>query len=263
MSFRNSSPLFKELFQVGIPLTLAYQAAQLVFALDRQFVSVLFDTQTYGIYAFAYSVVHMVSQIISSASVVLLPSLKQLPEQEAERYYPVMLKIVMMIAGAALVGYFPLEKIIQWYLPDYQASLIYLRIVLPTLIYTCCISVVMFTFYKIEGRSGQYLKICCIVLGIGFLLNLGAYKLGGTAQFISWASVVTVAIWFLIAGNRFSKKRPGQHIKNFMYILILSTAFYAITALPILWWQGALFYLLVYCILTYRDLMNIVYRKTR
>ena len=248
--FRDCRPLFHELFRLGIPLTLAYQAAQLVFALDRQFVSVLFNTAIYGIYSFAYSVVHMVSQIISSASTVLLPSLKQLPKQKIEHYYPITLNIVMMIAGAALIGYFPLEKIIQWYLPDYVTSLSYLRIILPTLIYTCCISVVMFTFYKVENRSGLYLKICCIVLAVGFALNHIAYETVGTTQSISWASAVTVAVWFVLAGRHFEKNRLKRHSGNFVYILLLGASFYVISTLQISWLSGALLYLGAYSAIT-------------
>lgn len=259
--FRSCRPIFQELFRLGFPLTLAYQTAQLVFALDRQFISVLFDTAIYGIYSFAYSIVHMVSQIISSASTVLLPSLKQLPKQKIEHYYPITLNIVMMIAGAALIGYFPLEKIIQWYLPEYITSLSYLRIILPTVIYTCCISVVMFTFYKIENRCSLYLKVCCTVLCLGFLMNFIAYKLAGTPQSISWASVITVALWFALAGRNLASRGTYLHARGLIYILLLSAAFYMTTALGVLWWQGVILYFVAFSIISFPAFARIFRRR--
>lgn len=218
----------KSLFKKGIILTIAYQAAQLALALDRQFVSVLFTTKMYGLYSFAYSLVSMISQLISSISTVMFPTLKKVSKGNVLTYYKPSVSIVSMISGGALLGYFPLQLFIQWYLPEYTGSLDFLKIILPTLVFTSCISVVLFTFYKVLDKNMVYLKCAVITLVVGFILNYVAYMFFKTPQAISWASLVTIIIWYIIAGIYFVKCGQVFHIKSIVYISLLSLAFYMI-----------------------------------
>lgn len=249
-SFSQSRSAIRALFKRGIVLTLAYQAAHMVLALDRQLVSVLFSIEIYGVYSFAYSLVNVISQLISSVSTVLFPALKKKGESGAKRYYNAALRMDAIISGAALLGFFPLKPFLQWFLPEYGASMTYLRIILPALMLTSCISAVMFTYYKITGKVSVYLLCGCIALGIGAALNFGCFLFFRSPEAVSWASVLTAACWYFAAGTYFSKGDMEGHLSRMAYIFLLGAAFYWASQKSLLWWEGMAAYFALYCGIT-------------
>lgn len=235
-----------QLFKKGILLTFAYQISHLAFALDRQFVSLLFSTATYGIYSFAYSIINLFSQLISSISTVLFPVLKKGKKDTALQYYTSALAIISLISGAALSGYFVLKVFVEWYLPDYFGAIEYLRIIMPSLMLTSGISVVMFTYYKIVEKNDIYFGCGCFALILGCIMNLVAYHIFKTPQAISWASIFTILCWYYVTGLYFTKNQRKRYALIFFYIVIIETIFYVFSALQISWWKGMIGYLVIY-----------------
>ena len=52
-----------------------------ILTIDRQFVSVLFDIETYASYAFAYNLLSLITTVISAISTVLYPTIKTYDEK--------------------------------------------------------------------------------------------------------------------------------------------------------------------------------------
>ena len=220
-----------QLFKTGIFLTIAYEVAHLIFALDRQFVSVLFDTKTYSIYSFAYNLISMVTTIVSAVSVVLFPMLKRQDKDTIMVTFTKSMAAIEMVAFGSLIGYQPLSFIVCFFLPEYIDSLKYLYIIFPGLALSCCISIVMFTYYKAIDRHVEYFKVSCIVLGITILLNAIAYNIFHDPMFISIASIITLLIWYSLCQRYFIKKYRIQWKKNTTYIFIMTFCFYSINGI--------------------------------
>lgn len=230
------------LFKSGICLTLAYQVAHLVLVLDRQFVSMFYATEVYSLYAFAYSIIAVFTKLISSVSQVLFPMLRRIKMEAAISYYPKAQEAVAIVAGLALAGYFPLTWMIQWVLPEYTGALEYFRVVLPASMFTSCISVTMFTFYKVLDENMIYFKSGCIALAVGIGMNISAQMIFRTPAAISWASVLTVAVWYLMAGRYFVLQYGIRWKRDFLYILFLSCVYYVISFLTENWLGGLFLY---------------------
>lgn len=238
------------LFRQGILLTVAYQVSHLVFMLDRQFVSVLYDTKEYAVYSFAYNIVTLINTMIASLSVVLLPMLKRADRSYIEAYFGKTLSAIAVLVGAAIICYFPLVVFIDWFLPAYQGSVVYLKIVVPSLMYSCCLSVVMFTFAKILDQNLGFFKTGLLALAIGFVTNAAAYAIFGTPESISCASLLTLGGWFLIEGRRLGKTVNGKISREFAYITVLAVGFLAITLLLPSVWLGCAVYVVFYLVAT-------------
>lgn len=235
-SFSDGREEIRSLFQTGIILTIAYQIGHLVFALDRQFVSLLFPTEVFAHYSFAYTMINMVSTMIASISIVLLPMLKKTGQEYVNRHYAQILAVIASLAGASLAGYYPLNAFIQWFLPQYARSVVYLRIVMPALVLTCCISVVMFTCFKALDLTRTYLRCGCVALLIGTVTNAGAYLLFHSPEAISYASLLTMFLWFLICNHRLRGYVTVNTGRIISYIALLILGFYLISAwIPSLW----------------------------
>lgn len=96
-SLRNRLFQIKNFFAVGILLTISYQVAHLIFVLDSQMVEVLFDVETYSLYAFAYSITNMITAVISAIATVMFPSLKRLEVKDAVSKFPMLMATVSII----------------------------------------------------------------------------------------------------------------------------------------------------------------------
>lgn len=213
-------------YKRGIVLTIAFQVANLIFNLDRQFVSILYNTETYALYSFAYSLISMATTVIGAVSLVLFPNLKRRSRATISDDFSKGMAAIAILVFAAHIGYYPLCGFIKWFLPDYVQSLVYLKIIFPGLAISSCISVIIFTYYKLLDKNIIYFIISCFVLLISALLNWMAYVLFETPEAISWASVVTLLIWYIMSELYFIKDYHVKWKKNFIYILLVSVGFY-------------------------------------
>ena len=247
---RNCGADILEIFRLGIFLTVAYQASHLVLALDRQFVSMFYATETYGLYSFAYNIITLISTMISSLAIVLLPALRRIKPEEASARFSNILRMVAILVGGCALCYFPLVVFIRWFLPDYAGSLTYLRIILPALMYHSGISVVMFTFCKALDENKAFFKISLLILVAGFLANVLAQLLFGTPEAISYASLVTMSLWYLAAGIHISRCVQAGIKREWVYLTVLSLLFLGCTAPSLGNWQGMALYALAFAVVT-------------
>lgn len=228
-SFRNIYIDIYSIFKTGIVLTIAYQVSHLVLALDRQFVSVLFSTEEYAIYSFAYNIVSMISTMISSISVVLLPLLKRADKEYVINNYEKCISIVSILLAFSLIAFWPVSRFIGWFLPEYAVSTRYIAIVLPSILFTSGISVVMFTIDKVMDTITAYFKNSLIALTMGFVTNMIAYFLFQSCFAISVASICTMAIWYFIENRHLQKILSIKEIRSYGYIITIVIAFIVCT----------------------------------
>ena len=219
------------IFRSGILLTLAYQVSHLILALDRQFVSLLFSTEEFAVYSFAYNIVSMISTLVSSVSIVLLPMLKKRTYEVVVGSYQKSLSTVSLVASGSLLCFFPLMIFIGWFLPEYHDSLQYIAIVLPAFLFTSTITVVMFTIIKVFEMNFFFFRDGCFVLALGLVFNVIAYRLFHSPSAISYASLLVMMIWFLISGARLKRKTGVSVRKEFIYLSLIASGFLATTTL--------------------------------
>lgn len=243
-------------FKQGIILTVAFQVANLIFNLDRQFVSILYNTKTYAVYSFAYSLISMATTVIGAVSLVLFPNLKRKEKSRIIDDFSNNMSVIAILVFAAHIGYYPLCVFIKWFLPEYNSSLIYLKIIFPGLAISSCISTIIFTYYKVLDENKRYFIICCIVLALSALSNWVAHLIFHTASAISGASIITLLCWYIIGESYFVKTYHVGWIKNLLYIIIMMIAFYMITFCVSNEIIGTCLYMLFYMIMTF-----ILYKK--
>ena len=255
----------RNFFKEGIVLTIAYQTTSIIFSLDSQFVSVLYDTYTYGIYSFAYSLISMVTTVIGAVSFVLFPRLKKLDSEVIINTFPNAMALITIIAVISMVGYYPLSILIISKLSEYIQALDYLRIIIPGLSLSCCINIIMFTYYQALNKHQVYFKISLFILVLAIALNYGFYKIFQDPVAISIASIITLLIWYIASEYYFIKNYKTKRIKNFVYMILSMLVFYFVTGYLESQIIGCFFlivYLLISTITLYGSLIKkIVLRK--
>lgn len=246
--FGNYTEYFN-LIKKGIPVMVAYLCSTLILILDRQFVNVLFSTKIYAVYAFAYTMLSLITTMISAVSTVIYPNLKRIEAGALTRKYTDLISILLFISSAGLLVYQPLNWFINWYIPDYTGSLVIFRIVLPGVIISSVITAIMQNYYVALNKGEIFFKITLITLLLAFLLNVFSYILFKSTIAISVASIFVTIIWYIISERFFIVKYNIKWKKNFIFMIIILTSFYITSSINSLI-LGFLSYLIVYSSVT-------------
>ena len=253
------------LFRFGIPLLLSNLVGTLILTIDRQFVSILFDTDTYSIYAFAYNMLNLVTTAISAISTVLYPSLKVKTENELKDNYSKLNGIILIIVSICMLAYFPLVLIINWMLPEYKDSLLIFQVIFPSLLFNTSITVVMSNYYKSLNLINNYFIKSIVALLLAFIANLIAYFTFKTSVSISVASVIVSIIWYFMMEITIMKRWHISFIKNTLFSFCTLVFFYVITYFVAnIYLSGFLYLLSLIVFITIferKNFINLVKRK--
>ena len=222
----------KDIMKLGIPFLLASLCSTLILNIDKQFVSMLFEPAVYGTYAFAYSMLTLVTMCTSAISTVLYPSLKRTSRENLADNLKSISSIVLVFVFFMMLSYFPLCLIVNWFLPKYIYSLEIFRIVFPGLAFTSIISVVFQNFYKLLEENARFLKQNIAILILSALANYVVYYLFRTPEAISYASIIVLFVYYNVSEQFFRKNFELKWKKNLLYIIIVGGGFYLITLIP-------------------------------
>lgn len=221
--------VIKDLVVLGVPLLFANLCSTLIFSLDRQFVNVLYDTLTYAEYSFAYNMLALVTTVTSAIAVVLFPNLKQSDEKKLIDQYDKLISIIQTLVFVCLALYFPLCWFIDMVLPQYHNSLPVFRAIFPGLVINSTITIVIHNYYKALGINHLFFIKSIVILIVSFIANMIAYKVWGDPIAISWASVLCMLAWYVITEISLVKRYNVKYKKNWLYLLLMMSAFYFVS----------------------------------
>lgn len=218
--------------KIGLPLMVANLCSTLLLTIDRQFVNILFDTDTYAVYAFAYNLLSLITTATSAISVVLFPIIKRLDEKELPANYSKTISIILVFVSACLLVYFPICPFIEWFLPQYTGALVVFRVILPGLVGTSAVTIIMHNYYKATGHNLRFFLISIVILALAVAADLVAYLIFRTTISISVVSIFVILVWYAAAEFFFIKKFHVSWVRNLLFMLCCMGAFYGITEIP-------------------------------
>ncbi len=139
---------FKVNFSVGFPITLSDICSILLIGIIRLGISNVWDISIFAKTSLALSFTFFFLTFVSSASVVLLPALKQIQTQKADGLYIHLNYLLSGLLLVILIGYFPLKEIIALWLPKYVDGLGYMGILFPALYFESKFNLLVATYLK-------------------------------------------------------------------------------------------------------------------
>lgn len=247
---RDKNKVIWSFIKLGTPLLIANLCSSFILAIDRQFVNILFDTDTYAVYAFAYNMLALITTAMSAISTVIYPTLRRTDESTLKHNYKFLIESILIFVFACLIVYFPLCWFVDWFLPKYTDSLVIFRIILPGLAVSSAITIVMHNYYKTFGKETSFFVKSIIILILSGIANYVAYIIFKTTIAISIASIIVMIIWYVLIEEYFIRVHKVNWVKNFLYMLIMAAAFYLVSWLEI-WWAAMLIYLVGFIGITY------------
>lgn len=160
----------------GILLTAANVSSALLVSSAKMVVQWHWDALTFGKVSFGFSVSSMFLVFIYAISTVLFPTLKRLNMDALPNLYIKIRQNVSLILFILMLGYFPGGYILQWWLPKYADSIVYLGILLPMVIFASKVSLLTNNYLKAYREEKKMFVINFFSIVVAFLSYLlGAY----------------------------------------------------------------------------------------
>lgn len=216
----------------GFPIMCSNLLIMLIFAVDQIFVNVLFDKETYAYYAFAYSMISLITTTTNAISLVFFPTLKNIDDEQALDQYENFNAYILIFSALSLCCYQIFCFIVDSFLTKYLQSLPILRIVIPMVLITTPITVVKYNFYKKHNMVNLYFVISIIVLIASIVADIIVYYLYGNTISISIVSIVVCLIWNFVIELIFCIRKRKKWMKNLTFMILILAFYYGISFIP-------------------------------
>lgn len=192
-------------WKVGAAVCLAGYVNVLFHSVDKQFIKLLFDTQSFAVYSFGLSLQNIMMVFFTSIAQALFNFLAsgKLREEDQGTLMRGLL-IFGALSGAALQA---CRIAVMLIVPKYAASLeitgVYF-LVFPALAVINCLYI---NLYKLTRQTGRYVRTLSVVLVLSVLLNAGFSALWHRPVAVTAATVVVYYLWLVISARHFDKLR--------------------------------------------------------
>ena len=165
---------------------------------DQFIVSSFFPIQQFAIYAFALTGTSIIYTLIGAISQVLFPYLSSAIPKMKIRIYTITKSAIILIWAVFLIVYFPLLKVIQYFLSQYISSVPIIQIMLCTIGFGGVIQIIHTNYYKAYRKQRQYFIFGIFALIFAILLAVTVAKIWGSLENIAIATLIGFGVWYVI-----------------------------------------------------------------
>lgn len=220
---------FKTNFALGFPITLSDICSILVLGIIRFSISDIWGISVFAKTSLVLSATLIFLTFVSSASVVLLPVLRQLNNRVADALLAPLNLLISYIFLLGLLFCYPIQFIICLWLPKYADSLIFMGILFPIIFFEGKFNLLIVTYLKKVLKTKQilYINIFTMFLSLVGCIVCG-YNLHNLQLIILWITIV-LAIRCTIGEFVLSKQLAftDDSIKEYSLMLLIIICFEA------------------------------------
>lgn len=253
-------PELKETLSAGIWLMVASYSANLLVGFGKMVVQWHWDALTFGKVSLAYSLTSFFLQFVTAISVVLFPSIKRIDQKKLPEMYMTIRNAISPILVFILIFYYPGWRILEFWLPNYASSIVYLGILLPIIIFTSKVSLLTNNYLKAYRKERLLLAINVAVVAISFVVfMIIAYGFNNlTALLISL--VLAIMVRSIISEIAVMKIINVKMYRDFILEAVM-TIIFIVSTIYFDRWTGCAIYavaLLVYFIIKRKNIAGII-----
>lgn len=243
---------------VGSKLLFANIASMLILGIIRFGISQYWNVVTFGKISLALSIANFLMVFINAVSVVLFPALKRINDDELRIVYQKIDIVLTIILLCTLTLYYPLKYILNWWLPQYVDSLMYVSILFPICFFESKVVLLINTYLKALRQEALLLKVNFVTVALSALLTYFCVVYLHNLQFTVFSILVLFLFKYSISKYFLMKK---LQISDSFSELVLIFAFVAINSLQfnILYSFGIyLFFFTMYLLLNKAKIKNLL-----
>ena len=224
----NFSRTLKKTFSyinIGSKLLIANFASSWIIGVTRIMIERKWDIATFGKISLTITISNMFMTFINAIALVLLPMLRRMTPEKLYSLYEDLNTLLLFVLFGGMAFYFPVQKILSWWLPEYADSLSYMSLLFPICVFESKNAMILNTYMKALRKEKAIMIINAITVGISALLS---------AISIYWFENLTLSMLFVvvtigircIAFEFYLKKYIGNKIiENVLEEVLMCTMF--------------------------------------
>ena len=238
--------------KVGIKLLFANIAGLLITGIVRFAVQTGFDIETYGKISFTLTATNMLLTFMSAIELVLFPFLKKKETDELKSIYSNIHKYLMLGLFSCMIVYYPMELILNMWIPSYSDAIRYVAILFPVCVFSSKMSLLVQNYMKVFRMEKQIMLVN--VAGVAIAVITAAISVGCLHNLtLAMTAIVFNHMFRCIMAEILLGKAAGIEVSR---DIILETVM-AVAFITTMWfiggWAGTAVYVAVfagYCFIT-------------
>ena len=216
-------PEVKENVSVGFKLMLASLSDMLIIGVVRFGVQSYWDIATFSKVSVTLTVSNLVMTAINAIAVVMYPTLRRTSEDRLPALYRIMRIVLVGFAFGALIFYYPIQRILTAWLPQYAESLRYAAILFPICMYQSKMSLLVNTYYKTLRLENLLMKCNMAALALSAVCTVIATLVLNSVT-AAILSILLVLIFRCVLSELLLAKHIAIDVKKDIVIELIMTA---------------------------------------
>jgi O-antigen/teichoic acid export membrane protein len=240
---------FKETLQyiqIGIKLTFANIANRLIIGFVKFGVEFSWGIETFGKVALTLSISNLMMTFISAVGMVMFPLLRRTKRESLSKIYILIRELLMVLLFGFLTLYYPLNNLLNLWLPEYSEGLVYMALLFPIFIYEGKMSLLINTYLKTLREEKKIMKVNLLTLALSILTTVTFTIILKNLDLVVLSIMVLIAFRCLIAEVMLAKIMEINILKNITIEIIISILFILISWFVTNSWIGGILYCIVY-----------------
>lgn len=224
-SIKNVLPEIKGNISAGIKLMLASLSSMLIIGVVRFGIEHHWDISTFGKVSLTISISNMAVAAINAIGVVIYPMLRRTNRDKLPDIYKIMRIMLMGLVFGALIFYYPAQKILTLWLPQYVESLRYAAILLPICVYESKVSILINTYFNTLRLESLQMKCNLTALTLSVVLTLISTLVLNSVTAAIISILIVLIFRCILSEVILSTKLPIKVVKDIIIELVMTAAF--------------------------------------
>ncbi|MFB6317646.1 lipopolysaccharide biosynthesis protein [Saccharicrinis sp. FJH54] len=223
----------------GIKLMFANLASVLMIGIIRLGVERAWDIITFGKISLTLSAARLMMVFINAVGVVLYPLLRKMDDRQISKYYNSIRDLLSPFLLSLLIFYYPLQVVLNKWLPSYKEGLIYFVFVFPICFFEGKMALLNNTFLKVLRKEKLLLHVNLWALAVSLILTLIFTLVYRSLDYLMASVVVVLGLRTFLAELWLSKYIKVNIVKESMiefgliFLFILTGSFFGSFISPI------------------------------
>lgn len=231
--------------KVGFFILLGNLSVMMFYAIDRWFIKLFFDVDSFAYYSFAISMLNIINLLVSAVSVTFY---NYLSKGEKEEEVKKLKNAFLILGGFASLGYFAFAAIVSIMIKKYIPALNIIAISFAAYPYMIVINALYVNLYKARKNEKRYVKVVFFMVLISAIYNTVAMFISKTPEAIAVATTLAFITWYIYSIKDFGYLTITK--KEFIYLLVLIVSFLTLSN-NFNWLVGGLAYLSILIVLNF------------
>lgn len=193
----------------GIMLLFANIAGMLIIGIVRFGIERNWDIATFGKVSFSLSISSFILTFISAVGVVIFPIIKRSDQNKLPKTYESLGMLLSAVLVVLLVAYYPIQKLLMLWLPQYEEAIRYFAILFPISIFESRTALLNNTYLKALREEKAMLLLNGITVVVSLISTVVIINVFSSLPLVL-LSIVGLQILKCILPEYYLQKRMGM-----------------------------------------------------